>query len=105
MLLCRPLQGAHEYYLRSKTVICDSCGQPSERDTSCGGGGLPEGMLGHTFIVGNNQRSRQVADDSFLTYFTFFLLYFNVVYCALQYSTVMYVDILLYFSVLFLTVL
>ncbi|CAL8355489.1 unnamed protein product [Arctogadus glacialis] len=55
-------EGAHEYYLRSRTVICDSCGQPSERD-SCGGGGggLPEGMLGHAFIFGNNQRSRQGA--------------------------------------------
>uniref|UniRef100_A0A8C5F5K0 Lamin A/C n=1 Tax=Gadus morhua TaxID=8049 RepID=A0A8C5F5K0_GADMO len=52
-------EGAHEYYLRSRTVICDSCGQPSERD-SCGGGGLPEGMVGQSFIFGNNQRSRQV---------------------------------------------
>ncbi|CAL8248340.1 unnamed protein product [Lota lota] len=50
-------EGSHEYYLRSRTVICDSCGQPSERDsTSCSGGGLPEGMLGQTFIMGNNQR-------------------------------------------------
>uniref|UniRef100_A0A3Q3AVD9 Lamin A n=1 Tax=Kryptolebias marmoratus TaxID=37003 RepID=A0A3Q3AVD9_KRYMA len=46
---CRPLQGAHstsggddhiEYNLRSRTVICDSCGQPSDRS-----GGLAEGLL------------------------------------------------------------
>ncbi|CAL8288809.1 unnamed protein product [Merluccius merluccius] len=51
-------EGSHEYNLRSRTVICDSCGQPSDRDGS--GGGLPEGMLGHHFIMGNNQRRQGV---------------------------------------------
>nr|UHA56338.1 lamin A/C [Plecoglossus altivelis] len=53
-----------EYNLRSRTVICDSCGQTSDRGTSSGvssgsicssGGGLPEGLIGQSFIVGNNQ--------------------------------------------------
>ncbi|KAJ3597625.1 hypothetical protein NHX12_001143 [Muraenolepis orangiensis] len=50
-------KGSHEYNLRSRTVICDSCGQPSERD---GGGGLPEGMLGHHYIIGNKRRRQGV---------------------------------------------
>ncbi|KAF7658319.1 hypothetical protein LDENG_00014330 [Lucifuga dentata] len=40
----------NEYNLRSRTVICDSCGQTSERS-----GGLPEGLMGHSFIMGSNQ--------------------------------------------------
>ncbi|XP_029928131.1 lamin [Myripristis murdjan] len=46
-----------EYNLRSRTVICDSCGQPSDRGSgSCGsGGGLSEGLVGHSFIMGTNQ--------------------------------------------------
>lgn len=48
-------EGSHEYNLRSRTVICDSCGQPSDRD-STGGGGLPEGMLRQHFLMGNSQR-------------------------------------------------
>ncbi|XP_034030109.1 lamin [Thalassophryne amazonica] len=44
----------NEYNLRSRTVICDSCGQPSERGSStCGG--LPEGLVGHSFFMGSNQ--------------------------------------------------
>uniref|UniRef100_A0A672HZW6 Lamin A n=1 Tax=Salarias fasciatus TaxID=181472 RepID=A0A672HZW6_SALFA len=62
---CRPLQGAHstsgvenEYNLRSRTVICGSCGQPSDRSSS-GGGGLGEGIMGHSYFLGSNQ-PRQV---------------------------------------------
>lgn len=62
----RPLQGAHstsgaenEYNLRSRTVICDSCGQPSERGGTCGSGGLPEGLVGQSFFMGTNE-PRQV---------------------------------------------
>ncbi|XP_071763278.1 lamin [Centroberyx gerrardi] len=45
-----------EYNLRSRTVICDSCGQPSDRSGGCSsGGGLPEGLVGHSFIMGSNQ--------------------------------------------------
>ncbi|XP_031431534.1 lamin isoform X1 [Clupea harengus] len=56
-----------EYNLRSRTVVCGSCGQPSDRTSgSCvsagssrsfcsGGGGLPEGLVSQSFIVGNNQ--------------------------------------------------
>ncbi|XP_056142360.1 lamin [Lampris incognitus] len=47
-----------EYNLRSRTVICDSCGQSSERGSSAvcsSGGGLPEGLGGHSFIMGTNQ--------------------------------------------------
>ncbi|KAK7886701.1 hypothetical protein WMY93_026322 [Mugilogobius chulae] len=46
----------HEYNLRSRTVICDACGQPSERSGGCGGG-LPEGLGGHYFM-GHNQPDR-----------------------------------------------
>uniref|UniRef100_A0A672I086 Lamin A n=1 Tax=Salarias fasciatus TaxID=181472 RepID=A0A672I086_SALFA len=64
---CRPLQGAHstsgvenEYNLRSRTVICGSCGQPSDRSSS-GGGGLGEGIMGHSYFLGSNQpRSRSI---------------------------------------------
>ncbi|XP_072535608.1 lamin [Salminus brasiliensis] len=65
-----------EYNLRSRTVICGSCGQPSDRNagscvsassgvssasrsfTSGGGGGLPEGLVSHShshFIMGNDK--------------------------------------------------
>ncbi|KAL2084388.1 hypothetical protein ACEWY4_019906 [Coilia grayii] len=55
-----------EYNLRSRTVVCGSCGQPSERGSgSCvsasssrsfsSGGGLPEGLVTQSFVLGNNQ--------------------------------------------------
>ncbi|XP_076006706.1 lamin [Genypterus blacodes] len=49
--------GENEYNLRSRTVICDSCGQPSDRSGPCSsGGGLLEGLGGgHSFIMGTNQ--------------------------------------------------
>ncbi|KAG7469573.1 hypothetical protein MATL_G00130270 [Megalops atlanticus] len=65
--------GDGEYNLRSRTVICGSCGQPSEKAGSgsvtatsgvssasvsrsfrSSGGGLPEGLVSHSFVVGNN---------------------------------------------------
>ncbi|XP_067456844.1 lamin-A-like [Thunnus thynnus] len=45
----------NEYNLRSRTVICDSCGQPSDRQGGCGSGGLPEGLVGHSFFMGTNE--------------------------------------------------
>lgn len=39
----------NEYNLRSRTVICDSCGQPERT------GGLPEGLLGHCSFMGTNE--------------------------------------------------
>ncbi|XP_040899686.1 lamin-A-like [Toxotes jaculatrix] len=46
----------NEYNLRSRTVICDSCGQPSERGSGvCSSGGLPEGLVGHSFFMGTNE--------------------------------------------------
>ncbi|KAM6935197.1 lamin isoform 1-T4 [Lycodopsis pacificus] len=45
--------GDNEYNLRSRTVICDSCGQTSDR--SGGGGGLPEGLVGQSFFMGTNE--------------------------------------------------
>lgn len=45
----------NEYNLRSRTVICDSCGQPSERGGVCSSGGLPEGLVGHSFFMGTNE--------------------------------------------------
>ncbi|XP_076844591.1 lamin [Brachyhypopomus gauderio] len=65
--------GEGEYNLRSRTVVCGSCGQPSDRaggasvtgssgvcsasrTFSSAGGGLPEGFVSRsTFVVGNNQ--------------------------------------------------
>uniref|UniRef100_A0A3Q3LLQ0 Lamin A/C n=1 Tax=Mastacembelus armatus TaxID=205130 RepID=A0A3Q3LLQ0_9TELE len=42
----------NEYNLRSRKVICDSCGQPSERGAGVGcSGGLPEGVVGHSFFM------------------------------------------------------
>uniref|UniRef100_A0A1A7WDR1 Lamin A/C n=2 Tax=Iconisemion striatum TaxID=60296 RepID=A0A1A7WDR1_9TELE len=41
----------NEYNLRSRKVICDSCGQSSERS----GGGLAEGLGGHTFFMGTHE--------------------------------------------------
>uniref|UniRef100_A0A8D3C406 Lamin A/C n=1 Tax=Scophthalmus maximus TaxID=52904 RepID=A0A8D3C406_SCOMX len=57
-------EGAHstsgadnEYNLRSRTVICDSCGQTSDRGAGVcsSGGGLPEGLVGHSFFMGTNE--------------------------------------------------
>ncbi|KAM7421421.1 hypothetical protein PAMA_015516 [Pampus argenteus] len=47
--------GDNEYNLRSRTVICDSCGQPSDRTGGCSSGGVPEGLVGHSFFMGTNQ--------------------------------------------------
>uniref|UniRef100_A0A8C4EML1 Lamin A/C n=1 Tax=Dicentrarchus labrax TaxID=13489 RepID=A0A8C4EML1_DICLA len=49
----------NEYNLRSRTVICDSCGQTSDRSGVCSSGGLPEGLVGHSFFMGSNE-PRQV---------------------------------------------
>uniref|UniRef100_A0A673A4W1 Lamin A n=1 Tax=Sphaeramia orbicularis TaxID=375764 RepID=A0A673A4W1_9TELE len=54
----------NEYNLRSRTVICDSCGQPSDRSGVCSSGGLSEGLIGHSFIMGTNQ-PRQLAPTVF----------------------------------------
>ncbi|XP_060905944.1 lamin-A-like [Labrus mixtus] len=48
----------NEYNLRSRTVICGSCGQPSGREGTCSGGGLTEGLGGHSFFMGNNERRK-----------------------------------------------
>ncbi|XP_076593811.1 lamin-A-like [Chaetodon auriga] len=46
----------NEYNLRSRTVICDSCGQSAERGTGvCSSGGLAEGLGGHSFFMGTNE--------------------------------------------------
>ncbi|XP_068425306.1 lamin-A-like [Clinocottus analis] len=47
--------GDNEYNLRSRTVICDSCGQTSERSGGSSGGGLPEGIVGQSFFMGTNE--------------------------------------------------
>ncbi|XP_022054866.1 lamin-A [Acanthochromis polyacanthus] len=39
----------NEYNLRSRTVICDHCGQPERA------GGLPEGLMGHCSFMGTNE--------------------------------------------------
>ncbi|KAJ8273599.1 hypothetical protein GJAV_G00103450 [Gymnothorax javanicus] len=63
--------GDSEYNLRSRTIICHSCGQPSEkvgsgsvmvtsRSYRSSGGGLGEGLLSHaqSYVVGNNMRKQ-----------------------------------------------
>ncbi|XP_069393358.1 lamin [Paralichthys olivaceus] len=48
--------GDNEYNLRSRTVICDSCGQSSDRGGGvCSSGGLSEGLVGHSFFMGSNE--------------------------------------------------
>ncbi|XP_035989833.1 prelamin-A/C-like [Fundulus heteroclitus] len=47
--------GEHEYNLRSRTVVWDSCGQAAPTERS---GGL-EGLGGHAFFMGTNE-PRQV---------------------------------------------
>lgn len=55
--------GDSEYNLRSRTVVCGSCGLPSDKSSSCsvtsasrsyrsggGGGGLSEGLLPHSYV-------------------------------------------------------
>uniref|UniRef100_A0A8C9SDV5 Lamin A n=1 Tax=Scleropages formosus TaxID=113540 RepID=A0A8C9SDV5_SCLFO len=73
VFLCLTLQVAHstctdgEYNLRSRTVVCGSCGQPSEKASTSSmtsssfrsSGGLPEGLISHSYVVGNNM-PRQV---------------------------------------------
>ncbi|XP_041108129.1 lamin [Polyodon spathula] len=64
-----------EYNLRSRTVLCGSCGQPSDKSSSAGGsavsgssgvtvtrtfrsgggGGLAEGLVSRAFVLGSNQ--------------------------------------------------
>ncbi|KAJ8386510.1 hypothetical protein AAFF_G00169800 [Aldrovandia affinis] len=67
--------GDSEYNLRSRTVICGSCGQPSDKSAACSvtassgvssasasrsyrssGGGVAEGLISHSYVVGNNMR-------------------------------------------------
>ncbi|XP_069040928.1 lamin [Lepisosteus oculatus] len=67
-----------EYNLRSRTVVCGSCGQPSDKSGGSGGsavassgssgvsvsrsfrssagGGLPEGLVSHSYVVGGDSR-------------------------------------------------
>ncbi|XP_053699671.1 lamin-A-like [Synchiropus splendidus] len=54
----------NEYNLRSRTVICDACGQPSDRSGACGSGG-PEGLIGHSYFMGSNEpRQGRVKPES-----------------------------------------
>uniref|UniRef100_A0A8C1GB09 Lamin A n=1 Tax=Cyprinus carpio TaxID=7962 RepID=A0A8C1GB09_CYPCA len=78
---CLPLQAAHstcgdsEYNLRSRTVVCGSCGQSSDRNSSCvsassgvssaarsfsSGGGLPEAFVSPSHFIVSNDKRRQV---------------------------------------------
>uniref|UniRef100_A0A8D3CK94 Lamin A/C n=1 Tax=Scophthalmus maximus TaxID=52904 RepID=A0A8D3CK94_SCOMX len=55
----------NEYNLRSRTVICDSCGQTSDRGAGVcsSGGGLPEGLVGHSFFMGTNEFRQVLQND------------------------------------------
>uniref|UniRef100_A0A671W297 Lamin A n=1 Tax=Sparus aurata TaxID=8175 RepID=A0A671W297_SPAAU len=76
-VVCRPLQGAHstsgadnEYNLRSRKVICDSCGQPSDRGGVCSSGGLPEGLVGHSFFMGTNEPRKSAGHHYYIIIMT-----------------------------------
>lgn len=43
----------NEYNLRSRKVMCDSCGQPKERGGGCSS--LAEGLPGHSYFMGTNE--------------------------------------------------
>ncbi|XP_056330733.1 lamin [Danio aesculapii] len=68
--------GDSEYNLRSRTVLCGSCGQPSDRNSSCvsassgvssasrsfssgGGGGLTEAFVSPSHFIVSNDKPRQ----------------------------------------------
>lgn len=51
--------GDGEYNLRSRTVVCGSCGLPSDKSSNCSvssasrsyrSGGLSEGLLPHSYV-------------------------------------------------------
>lgn len=60
--LSSPQQVAHstcadsEYNLRSRTVVCGSCGLPSDKSSNCSvtsasrSGGISEGLLPHSYV-------------------------------------------------------
>ncbi|MGH0143734.1 UNVERIFIED_CONTAM: hypothetical protein FKN15_000737 [Acipenser sinensis] len=72
-----------EYNLRSRTVLCGSCGQPSDKSSSAGGsavsgssgvtvtrtyrssggGGLAEGLVSRAYVLGSNQPRGQVSTE------------------------------------------
>ncbi|KAL6109676.1 lmna [Pungitius sinensis] len=47
--------GDNEYNLRSRTVVCDSCGQTADRSGVGSSGGVPEGLVGHSSFMGTNE--------------------------------------------------
>ncbi|XP_059363970.1 lamin-A-like [Carassius carassius] len=66
--------GDSEYNLRSRTVVCGSCGLPSDRNSSCmsassgvssatrsfsSGGGLPEAFVSPSHFIVSNDKRRQ----------------------------------------------
>uniref|UniRef100_A0A8C2D1B4 Lamin-A-like n=1 Tax=Cyprinus carpio TaxID=7962 RepID=A0A8C2D1B4_CYPCA len=66
--------GDSEYNLRSRTVVCGSCGQPSDKNSSCvtassgvssasrsfcSGGGLPEAFVSPSHFIVSNDKCRQ----------------------------------------------
>ncbi|CAM4701840.1 unnamed protein product [Leuciscus chuanchicus] len=66
--------GDSEYNLRSRTVLCGSCGQPSDRNNTCvsassgvssasrsfsSGGGLPEAFVSPSHFIVSNDKPRQ----------------------------------------------
>ncbi|XP_062265695.1 lamin-A-like isoform X1 [Platichthys flesus] len=57
--------GDGEYNLRSRTVVCGSCGLPSDKSSSCSvssparsfrSGGLSEGLLPHSYVFSSTPR-------------------------------------------------
>uniref|UniRef100_A0A672KHX5 Lamin-A-like n=1 Tax=Sinocyclocheilus grahami TaxID=75366 RepID=A0A672KHX5_SINGR len=68
-------QSPFEYNLRSRTVVCGSCGLPSDKNSSCvsassgvssasrsfsSGGGLPEAFVSPSHFIVSNDKCRQV---------------------------------------------
>uniref|UniRef100_A0AAR2KTG4 Lamin A n=1 Tax=Pygocentrus nattereri TaxID=42514 RepID=A0AAR2KTG4_PYGNA len=100
--------GDSEYNLRSRTVICGSCGQPSDRNAgscvsassgvssasrsfSSGGGGLPEGLVSHSHFIMGSDKPRQVLNETYEKIYTIQNIisknfYFNIFIFLLYFS-------------------
>lgn len=77
--LSLPQQVAHstcgdsEYNLRSRTVVCGSCGLPSDKSTNCSvssasrsfrSGGLSEGLLPHSYVFSASTPRKVVGTET-----------------------------------------
>lgn len=64
--------GDSEYNLRSRTVVCGSCGLPSDKSTNCSvssasrsfrSGGISEGLLPHSYVFSTSTPRKVVGTE------------------------------------------